>query len=76
MFLGALARRREALVERAAAQRGEVAAAAADLRKASAAPLLLGVGVAATLLTSSPRLRGWAVSAWAAYAFARRLMGR
>lgn len=75
-FFGTLVRRRESLVERAAAQRGEVVAAAADLRKASAAPLLLGVGVAVTLLTSLPRLRGWAVRAWAAYAFVRRLIGR
>lgn len=75
-FLDALLRRRAALAERSGAQREQVAAAAAQVRRAAAAPLLLGVGVAATLLTSSPKLRGWVVRAWAAYAFLRRLLDR
>jgi hypothetical protein len=75
-FLDGLVRRRTALVERAAAQRGAVAAALAELRSASATPLLLGVGVASTLLAASPKLRGWAVKSWAIYAFVRGLFGR
>jgi len=75
-FLDALVRRRDALVERSAQQRAAIAAAAADIRRVSAAPVLLGASVAATLLASSPRLRGWAVRGWAAYAFVRQLRGR
>ena len=75
-FLDALVRRRTALIERSTAQRGEVAAAAAGVRRASAEPLLLGAGIAVTLLTSSPKLRGWLVRAWAVYAFVRRLLHR
>lgn len=75
-FLDTLARRRTALIERSTAQRGEVAAAVAGVRRAAAEPLLLGAGVAVTLLTSSPKLRGWMVRAWAVYAFVRRLLDR
>jgi len=75
-FLDSLVRRRTALVERSTAQRGEVAAAVAGVQRAATEPLLLGAGVAATLLTSSPKLRGWLVRAWAAYAFLRRLLNR
>jgi hypothetical protein len=75
-FLDALVRRRTALIERSTAQRGEVAAAVAGVRRAAAEPLLLGAGVAVTLLTSSPKLRGWVVRAWAAYTFLRRLLDR
>jgi hypothetical protein len=75
-FFEGLERRREALVERSAAQRGEVAAAVTGLRRAAAEPLLLGAGIAATLLTTSPRLRAWAVRGWAVYAFVRQLIGR
>jgi len=75
-ILDALVRRRTALIERSTAQRGEVAAAVAGVRRAAAEPLLLGAGIAATLLTSSPKLRGWVVRAWAAYAFVRRLLDR
>jgi hypothetical protein len=75
-FFEALARRRAALVERSAAQRDEVTAAVESLRRASAEPLLLGAGLAATLLASSPKLRGWVVRGWAAYAFLRRLFDR
>ena len=74
-FFESLARRREALITRSAAQRDEVASAAADVRRASAEPLLLGAGVAVTLL-SSPKLRGWLVRALATYAFVRQLLGR
>lgn len=75
-FLDVLVRRRAALVERSSAQRAQVAAAAVELRRGLAAPMLLGVGVAATLLTSSPKLRGWVLRAWAAHAFLRRLLDR
>lgn len=75
-FLDELVRRRTALVERSAAQRGEVAVAVSGVQRAAAEPLLLGVGVAATLLSSSPKLRGWMVRAWVAYAFVRRLLDR
>ena len=75
-FLDALVRRRTALIERSTAQRGEVAAAVAGVRRAAAEPLLLGAGVAVTLLTSSPKLRGWVVRAWAVYVFVRRLLDR
>ena len=73
-FFHALARRRTALVERSTAQRRDVAAAAARVRRASAEPLLLGAGIAATLLASSPKLRGWLVRGWAFYLFVRRLL--
>lgn len=75
-FFEALARRREALVERSTAQRGEIAVAAAAVRRTSAEPLLLGAGIAATLLASSPKLRAWVVRGWAVYAFVRQLIGR
>jgi hypothetical protein len=74
-FFESLARRREALIARSTAQRDEVATAAAGVRRASAEPLLLGAGIAVTLL-SSPRLRGWLVRALATYAFVRQLLGR
>jgi len=75
-FFETLARRRAALVERSAAQRGEVVAAVTDMRRASAEPLLLGAGIAATLLASSPKLRSWVVRGWAVFAFVRQLLGR
>lgn len=73
-FFEGLARRRAALVERSAAQRGELSAAASSVQRATAAPVLIGAGLAASLLAASPRLRGWVVQAWAAYAFARQLL--
>jgi hypothetical protein len=76
LFLDSLARRREALVERSAEQRGRIAAAAADIRGISAMPIALGASAAAALLASSPKLRGWAVRGWAVYAFVRQLLGR
>lgn len=74
--LEALGRRREALVERSEKQRGEIVAAAAEIRRVSAAPVLLGASAAAALLAASPKLRGWAVRGWAVYAFVRQLLGR
>jgi hypothetical protein len=73
-FFDALARRRAALVERSTAQRGKLTAAVTGVRRAAAEPLLLGAGIAATLLTTSPKLRGWMVRGWAVYAFVRRLL--
>lgn len=75
-FFDSLARRRTALIERSTAQRTEVAAAAARVQRASAEPLLLGAGIAVTLLTSSPKLRNWVLRAWAVYAFVRQLLQR
>jgi hypothetical protein len=75
-FFESLARRREALIARSTAQRDEVATAAAGVRRASAEPLLLGAGIAVTLLSSSPKLRSWMVRALAVYAFVRQLLGR
>ncbi len=74
MVLETLARRRAVLLERSAVQRGEIAAAAAGVQQAAAQPLLLGLGVAATFISWSPKLRGWLVKAWATYAFVRRLL--
>ncbi|HEY7657206.1 MAG TPA: hypothetical protein VH881_10115 [Burkholderiales bacterium] len=73
-FFESLARRRAALIARSTAQRDEVATAAAGVQRASAEPLLLGAGIAVTLLSSSPKLRGWVVRAWAVYAFLRQLI--
>jgi hypothetical protein len=75
-FFEGLARRRAALVERSATQRGEIAAAVTGIRRTSAQPLLLGAGIAATLLASSPKLRSWVVRGWAVYAFVRQILGR
>jgi hypothetical protein len=75
-FFDTLARRRAALIARSTAQRGEVTAAVAGVRRASAEPLLLGAGIAVTLLSSSPKLRGWVVRALAVYAFVRQLLQR
>ena len=75
LSLDALARRREALVERSAAQRSAIAAAAERTRNAVTAPLLLSGGAAVGLLGSSPKLRGWLVRAWAFYALVRRIKG-
>lgn len=75
-FFEALARRREVLVERSAAQRRELTEAVTDMRSASAEPLLLGAGIAVTLLASSPKLRRWLVRGWAIYAFVRQLIIR
>ena len=75
-FFETLARRRAALVARSATQRDEIAAAVTGIRRTSAEPLLLGAGIAATLLVSSPKLRRWVVRGWAVYAFVRQLLGR
>ena len=71
---GAVARRREALVQRSGAQRAEIADAIERMQKAATAPLLLAAGVA--LLSSSPGLRAWPVRAWAFYALIRRIKGQ
>jgi hypothetical protein len=71
--LAELVRRRQALVERCAAQRADIAAAARGLRGASSSALLLGIGAAGAAVVASPRLRRWAGRALAAYVFLRRL---
>ena len=75
-LLESLAGRREGLVARSARQREALAAAAGEVRRAAAEPLVLGLGVAVTLFSGSPRLRWWFVRAWVAGAFLRRLLGR
>ena len=72
LSLEALARRREALVQRSGAQRAEIAAAIERARNASTAPLLLGAGGLVALISTSPKLRSWLVRAWAFYALVRR----
>ena len=72
LSLEALARRREALVQRSGAQRAEIAAAIERARNASTAPLLLGAGGLVALISSSPKLRSWLVRAWAFYSLVRR----
>jgi hypothetical protein len=76
LSLDALARRREALVERSAAQRAEIASAVERTRNSVTAPLLLSGGAAVALLSSSPKLRSWLVRAWAVYALVQRIQGR
>ena len=75
LSLEALARRREALVQRSGAQRTEIVAAVERIRNAVTAPLLLGGGAAVALVSSSPKLRSWLVRAWAVYALVRRFRG-
>jgi hypothetical protein len=72
--LAMLARRRAALVERSALQRAEIVAAVGGARRAAAEPLVLALGAMAVLAGASPRLRGWLVRGWVAYALVRRLM--
>jgi len=73
-LLKALARRRESLVERSAAQRGDVREALSGVRRAVAEPLALGLAAAVAIAGASPRLRAWFVRAWVIGAFARRLL--
>jgi hypothetical protein len=75
-LLESLGRRRAALIERSARQRGEIRSALAGARRALEEPLVLGLGAAVTLLSASPRMRTWFVRAWIAGAFLRRLLGR
>ena len=76
-FLDGLVRRRTALVERSTAQRGDSRRRGGGACRVRPPPrLLLGVGLAITLLTSSPKLRGWLVRGWAVYVLVRRLLGR
>jgi hypothetical protein len=72
--LAMLARRRAALVERSALQRAEIVATVGGARRAAAEPLVLALGAMAVLAGASPRLRGWLVRGWVAYALVRRLM--
>jgi len=76
LSLRALTRRREALIQRSAAQRAEIAGAAERMENAATAPLLLGAGAGVALLSSSPALRSWLVRAWAFYALVRRIKGQ
>jgi hypothetical protein len=76
LSLGALARRREALIRRSSAQRAEIAGAVERVENAATAPLLLGAGAGVALLSSSPALRSWLVRAWAFYALVRRIKGQ
>ena len=75
LSLEALARRREALVERSAMQRAAIAAAVESAQNAATGPLLLGVGGVVALVSSSPKLRSWLVRTWAFYALVRRIKG-
>ncbi|HEU5177691.1 MAG TPA: hypothetical protein VFU24_09575 [Burkholderiales bacterium] len=72
LSLEALARRREALVQRSGAQRAAIASAIERARNASTAPLLLGAGGLVALISTSPKLRSWLVRAWAFYSLVRR----
>lgn len=72
LSLEALARRREALIQRSGAQRGEIASAIGRARNAATAPILLGAGGLVTLFSTSPKLRSWLVRAWAFYSLVRR----
>ena len=76
LSLEALARRREALVERSAMQRAAIAAAVERMQNAATAPLLLGAGRRGAGVSSSPKLRSWLVRAWAFYALVRRIKGQ
>ena len=71
--LAQLTRRRQALLERCAAQRAAVAAAAHSLHEASATPTMLALGAAGAVLALSPRLRRWSSRALTAYMLLRRL---
>ena len=62
----------EALTQRSAAQRAEIASAIGRARNAATGPLLLGAGGLVTLISASPKLRRWLVRAWAFYALVRR----
>lgn len=72
LSLEALARRREALVQRSGAQRAQIASAIERARNASTAPMLLGAGGLVALISTSPKLRSWLVRAWAFYSLVRR----
>ena len=76
LSLEALARRREALVERSAMQRAAIAAAVESAQNAATGPLLLGAGGVVALVSSSPKLRSWLVRGWAFYALVRRIKGQ
>jgi len=71
--LAELVQRRQAILERCAAQRDAVGAAAHSLQEASATPTLLALGAAGAVLALSPRLRRWSSRALTAYMLLRRL---
>ena len=72
LSMEALAKRREALIQRSGAQRAEIASAIERARNAATGPLLLGAGGLAALVSTSPKVRSWLVRAWAFYALVRR----
>jgi len=72
LSLEALARRREALIQRSTAQRAEIATAVDRTRNAATAPVLLGAGGLVAMVSASPKLRSWLVRAWAVYALVRK----
>lgn len=76
LSIRALARRREALIQRSGAQRAEIAGAVERMENAATAPLLLTAGAGVGLLSASPALRSWLVRAWAFYALVRRIKGQ
>ena len=75
-FLDGVVRRRAELVAQSGAQRAAIVASVAAIRNASAAPAIVGVGLATSLLATSPKLRSWAIRGWAIYSFARQLLAR
>lgn len=72
--LKALARRRESLVARSAAQRGDVHETLRGVRSAITEPLALGLAAALALAGTAPRLRTWFVRAWVIGALVKRLL--
>ena len=76
LSLEALARRREALVERSATQRDDIACTIESMHSAATGPVLLGTGGLVSLIAASPNLRSWLVRAWAFYALGRRLFAK
>ena len=72
LSLEALARRREALIQRSDAQRAAIASSIQRAQGAVTAPLLLGAGGLVALVSTSPKLRDWLVRAWAVYALVRK----
>jgi hypothetical protein len=75
-FFDILGRRRERLVARSAAQRGQVILSVTEVQRDLTAPVLVTAGAAVTLFASSPKLRGWLVRGWAVYSLVRRLLYR
>lgn len=72
--LATLGQRRTALVERSSAQRADLVAAVAGVRRAATEPLALGLSAAVALVGGTPQVRVWLVRAWVAYSLVRRLL--